>query len=57
MGGFFVSRKTNAVFEVEHKFKSVGKKETEENINSAIRQLCIQYINKVINGTEGNKRF
>ena len=23
-------------------------KETEENINSAIRQLCIQYINKVI---------
>ncbi len=52
-----MSRKTNAVFEVEHKFKSVGKKETEENINSAIRQLCIQYINKVINGTEGNKRF
>ncbi|GEM_PF-2593146 len=43
-----MGRQINTAFEVEHKFKAAGKKETEENINSAIRQLCIQYINKVI---------
>ncbi len=43
-----MGRQINTAFEVEHKFKGTGKKETEENINTAIRQLCIQYINKVI---------
>ena len=45
---FAMGRQINTAFEVEHKFKGTGKKETEENINTAIRQLCIQYINKVI---------
>lgn len=38
----------NDCIEAEHIFKSRDKFETEKNVNLIIRQLCIQYINKVI---------